>query len=152
MERGEIKTNPHESGQIFQISGKTLNIFDIRESSSSNPSLSVDMKYRIRSFDVNPNRPDWVSVATDDRSINTFDIRESSKKSKLESAHTHWIWSLRFNPFHDRLILSSGSDNRTVLYNQFQTCSDNIKKTKWSLNDTSSYDDLSQVSHSMKIR
>ena len=137
FERGEIKPNPHENNQLYQISGSNLNLWDIREKlNSSKPSLAVEMKYRIRSFDVNPNRPDWVSVACDDRSINTFDIREANKKYQLETAHTHWIWNLRFNPFHDRLILSSGSDNRAVLYNQFQTCSDNIKKTKWSLNDT----------------
>lgn len=156
FERGEIKTNPHEPNQIYQISGKSMNLYDIRgsgtsgaptitPSASAKPSFAVTTKYRIRSFDVNPNRPDWVSVACDDRSINTFDIRDA-RRFQLETAHTHWIWSLRFNPFHDRLILSSGSDNRAVLYNQFQTCSDNIKKTKWSLNDTTSYDDLSQIS------
>jgi hypothetical protein len=156
FERGEIKVNPHETSQIYQISGKNMNLYDTRinstsepptttPSSHSKPSLAVTTKYRIRSFDVNPNRPDWVSVACDDRSINTFDIRDT-RRFQLETAHTHWIWSLRFNPFHDRLILSCGSDNRAVLYNQFQTCSDNIKKTKWSLNDTTSYDDLSQIS------
>merc|ERR1711971_75388 len=151
FERGEIKTNPHDDSQIYHISGKKLNLYDTRENgtttpkNTASPSVSVTTKYRIRSFDVNPNRPDWVSVACDDRSITTFDIRDS-RRYALETAHTHWIWSLRFNPFHDRLILSSGSDNRAVSYNQFQTCSDNIKKTKWSLNDTTSYDDLSQIS------
>merc|ERR1711981_270449 len=57
---------------------------------------------------------------------------------QVDTGHTHWIWNLRYNPFHDRLLLSSGSDNRCILYNNFEASSDNIKKTKWHLSDTTS--------------
>lgn len=138
LERGELRINPHEPSQIYQIGGKHLNLYDIR---SSKLVQSCELKYRTRSFDVNPNRPDWVSVACDDRSISIFDMRQPQAPCLLDTGHTHWIWSLRYNPFHDRLMLSSGSDNRAILYHNFQTCSDNIKKTKWKLSACDSLDD-----------
>ena len=56
LERGEIKNNPHDTNQIYQCGGKNLNIFDSRDPSIS---LNISSKYRIRSFDINPNRPEW---------------------------------------------------------------------------------------------
>ena len=29
--------------------------------------------------------------------------------------HSHWIWSVRYNQFHDQLILTSSSDGQVVL-------------------------------------
>ena len=29
--------------------------------------------------------------------------------------HSHWIWSVRYNQFHDQLILTSSSDGHVVL-------------------------------------
>ena len=32
--------------------------------------------------------------------------------------HSHWLWSVRYNTFHDQLILSAGSDCRVQLHSQ----------------------------------
>jgi len=34
---------------------------------------------------------------------------------RTETSHSHWVWSVRYNSFHDQLILTSSSDNRVVL-------------------------------------
>ncbi|CAH8435189.1 unnamed protein product [Schistosoma turkestanicum] len=33
------------------------------------------------------------------------------------ASHSHWIWSVRYHPTRDQLVLSSGSDGRVCLYN-----------------------------------
>jgi len=39
-------------------------------------------------------------------------VRNVGKQAVKElSDHTHWIWSVAFNKFHDQLLLSSSSDN-----------------------------------------
>lgn len=29
--------------------------------------------------------------------------------------HSHWIWSIRYNQFHDQLVLTCSSDSRVIL-------------------------------------
>ena len=38
--------------------------------------------------------------------------------------HSHWVWSARYNQFHDQLVLSAGSDSRVVLSNMASLSSD----------------------------
>ncbi|KAL3316178.1 Protein tssc1 [Cichlidogyrus casuarinus] len=33
------------------------------------------------------------------------------------SSHQHWVWSVKFHPTRDELVLSSGGDNRICLHN-----------------------------------
>lgn len=39
-------------------------------------------------------------------------------------SHSHWVWSVRYHPTRDQLLLSSGSDSRVCLYNLSQFSSD----------------------------
>lgn len=33
--------------------------------------------------------------------------------SRME--HSHWVWNIRINRFHDQLVLTSSSDTRVIL-------------------------------------
>jgi len=33
--------------------------------------------------------------------------------SRME--HSHWVWNIRINRFHDQLVLTSSSDSRVIL-------------------------------------
>jgi EARP and GARP complex-interacting protein 1 len=34
---------------------------------------------------------------------------------RTETNHSHWVWTVRYNSFHDQLVLTCSSDNRVVL-------------------------------------
>lgn len=70
---------------------------------------------RIRSVDFNPNSQYYFASGGDDCRANFWDLRQTSKPTLYLQTHTHWIWSIRYNPFHDQLVLSAGSDARVAL-------------------------------------
>jgi len=69
----------------------------------------------IRCLDFNPNKQYYLATAGDDGQIVIWDTREASKPLHASRQHSHWVWSLRYNTFHDQLLLSAGSDSRVVL-------------------------------------
>jgi EARP and GARP complex-interacting protein 1 len=67
----------------------------------------------------------------DDRKIKIWDIRSLKTPLTTLEGHSHWIWSCKYNPFHDQLIVrypltsispqcsqtnSGGSDNLVNLW------------------------------------
>lgn len=69
----------------------------------------------IRSIDFNPNSQYYLASGGDDCRANFWDLRQTSCPALYLQTHTHWIWSIRYNPFHDQLVLSAGSDARVAL-------------------------------------
>ena len=52
----------------------------------------------------------------DDGSVRFWDVRSPGIPiAARTNDHSHWIWSLRYNQFHDQLILTSSSDGQVVL-------------------------------------
>ena len=52
----------------------------------------------------------------DDGSVRFWDVRSPGVPiAARTNDHSHWIWSLRYNQFHDQLILTSSSDGQVVL-------------------------------------
>lgn len=70
---------------------------------------------RIRTIDFNSNSQYYIASGGDDCRCNIWDLRQTSSPALYMQTHTHWIWSVRYNPFHDQLILSAGSDARVTL-------------------------------------
>lgn len=89
----------------------------IPDSSPSSICWLIDDKRcnRIRSIDFNPNSQYYLASGGDDCRANFWDLRKTSNACVHLQTHTHWIWSIRYNPFHDQLVLSAGSDARVAL-------------------------------------
>ena len=52
----------------------------------------------------------------DDGSVRFWDVRSPTTPiAARTNDHSHWIWSVRYNQFHDQLILTSSSDGQVVL-------------------------------------
>ncbi|CAG8433077.1 10706_t:CDS:2 [Diversispora eburnea] len=64
----------------------------------------------VRALDFNPNKPHQFASAGDDCKVRFWDLRNTSESIKEISDHTHWVWAIAYNRFHDQLFLSSGSD------------------------------------------
>merc|ERR1712029_1213094 len=50
----------------------------------------------------------------DDGCVSVWDTRNSGEVLLSSRQHSHWVWSTRYNSYHDQLVLSSGSDSRVV--------------------------------------
>ncbi|CAA2962678.1 TSSC1 [Olea europaea subsp. europaea] len=79
---------------------------------------------KVRSIDFNPNSQYYIASGGDDCRANFWDLRKTSTPALNLQTHTHWIWSIRYNPFHDQLVLSAGSDSRVALMRAQSVASD----------------------------
>ncbi|KAJ3023751.1 Protein tssc1 [Thoreauomyces humboldtii] len=70
----------------------------------------------VKCIDHNPNMPHNIATGGTDCAVRFWDIRNPSAPIKELSDHTHWVWSVSFNRFHDQLFLSAGSDCRVNLH------------------------------------
>lgn len=69
----------------------------------------------VRELDFNPNRQYYLATCGDDCQAKFWDIRSPATPVLILSDHSHWIWSIRYNHFHDQLVLTSSSDSRVIL-------------------------------------
>jgi len=59
-----------------------------------------------------------------DGTLKVWDVRNTAEALIVMAPHSHWVWSARYNQFHDQLVLSAGSDSRVVLSNMASLSSD----------------------------
>ncbi|KAJ2887186.1 Protein tssc1 [Coemansia asiatica] len=65
---------------------------------------------KIRTLDHNPNLPYIVATAGDDGHVRVWDTRVPTAALMEIANHSHWVYSVAFNPNHDQLLLSAGAD------------------------------------------
>jgi WD40 repeat protein len=78
--------------------------------------ISNAHKFHIRDVDFNPNKQYYVASCGDDCAVRFWDFRNPDEPLKQIECHSHWVWRVRYNLFHDQLILTSASDSRVILH------------------------------------
>lgn len=68
-----------------------------------------------RDLDFNANRQYFLSTCGDDGYMKFWDIRFPSEPALSRMEHSHWVWNIRINRFHDQLVLTSSSDSSVIL-------------------------------------
>ncbi|XP_041359477.1 EARP and GARP complex-interacting protein 1-like [Gigantopelta aegis] len=71
----------------------------------------------VRDLDFNPNKQYYLASCGDDCKVKFWDTRKTTESLMTLSEHSHWVWSVRYNQFHDQLILTSSSDSHVILNN-----------------------------------
>ncbi|PSN32600.1 Protein TSSC1 [Blattella germanica] len=66
-------------------------------------------------LDFNPNKQYFMATCGDDGYSRFWDVRNPSEPAIARADHSHWVWSIRYNHFHDQLILTSSSDSQVIL-------------------------------------
>lgn len=99
--------NPHSSSNEYLTAfNTTIQTVDAR---TGNNNITGSIKNAhcstIRDINYNPNKPLTIISAGDDRNIKIWDLRNCTEPVKVVSDHSHWIWSAKYNPFHDQLII-----------------------------------------------
>mmetsp|Transcript_24846 Transcript_24846/g.42058 ORF Transcript_24846/g.42058 Transcript_24846/m.42058 type:complete len:415 (-) Transcript_24846:93-1337(-) len=119
---GAVAWDPHRSQSCAVVSGKSeLRIIDTRKMQAATVVKGIH-RGRTRDVDFNSNKPQALLTAGDDRKIKLWDARNFSTPVKTLEGHSHWVWSAKYNPFHDQLVVSGGGDNVVNLW-RIASCS-----------------------------
>lgn len=107
--------NPHHSCNVVAAAVDTgVKAFDLR---SMQQTWHIEGAHGqlVRELDFNPNRQYFLATCGDDCQAKFWDVRSPKEPAVTLDNHSHWVWSVRFNHFHDQLVLTSSSDSRVTL-------------------------------------
>eukprot|EP00697_Spironema_sp_BW2_P005398 gnl/Spiro4/17537_TR9341_c0_g1_i1.p1 gnl/Spiro4/17537_TR9341_c0_g1~~gnl/Spiro4/17537_TR9341_c0_g1_i1.p1 ORF type:complete len:371 (-),score=55.33 gnl/Spiro4/17537_TR9341_c0_g1_i1:184-1266(-) len=107
--------DPHRPHQVGVAHDHSLKFFDLR---TCKLSVSIDQAHlpSVRDLDFNPNKHNVLASCGDDGQLKFWDLRNSREPLLNISAHRHWVWRVKYNGFHDQLVLTSSSDRRVGLW------------------------------------
>ncbi|KAG0199217.1 Protein tssc1 [Mortierella sp. GBA30] len=101
--------NPHAQ-EVVAVYGRSIQGWNL---SSLKPTFAItdSQPAMILCIDYNPNRPFQIAAGGDDCKVRIWDVRDTAVGPLMTiQDHTHWVWSVAYNRFHDQLVLTSGSD------------------------------------------
>jgi len=109
------KWYPHQGCNQFTTATEThIKTYDIR---SSEVAWQIDGAHNqlVRDLDFNMNKQYHVATCGDDGFMKIWDFRQPSGPVYSRNEHSHWVWCVRFNYFHDQLLLTASSDARVLV-------------------------------------
>lgn len=126
----------HQGNQFIALIDSDVRSYDIRDPNHYAWSIEEAHGQIVRDLDCNPNKHCHIVTSGDDGAIKIWDNRSTKEPVFVRNDHHHWydddfictssiwfhtripfrrIWGVRFNFFHDQLILSSSSDCKVLL-------------------------------------
>ncbi|XP_017842994.2 EARP-interacting protein homolog [Drosophila busckii] len=105
----------HQGHQFIVLHDTSVRAYDIRDSQHCAWSIDDAHGQMVRDLDCNPNKQCHFVTGGDDGYLKVWDCRTVKSPVFERSDHSHWVWSVRFNTFHDQLLLSSSSDCKVLL-------------------------------------
>ncbi|GBP55939.1 EARP-interacting protein [Eumeta japonica] len=120
------KWNPHQGQcQFAALQDTHVKCYDTR-SDSTKPVWSVDSAHSqlARDLDFNPNRQFQLATVGDDAALNIWDFRKGKEPIFTRTDHSHWVWTVRYNTYHEQLLLTGSSDARALLTAAASVCRD----------------------------
>eukprot|EP01035_Chromulina_nebulosa_P019304 gene19304-25165_t len=138
--------DPHSSNQYASSFSNSLHIIDTKQ---LNVSMTISNAHSstIRDIDYNPNKPLTLITASEDRTVKFWDLRHTKEPVKTLQGHYHWVWSAKYNPFHDQLLASTGCDSLVNLW-RIATCS----SAPWLENDKNDNEEQGNDPPDVKVR
>ncbi|XP_041976880.1 EARP and GARP complex-interacting protein 1 [Aricia agestis] len=117
------KWSPQGTTQFAVLQDMHIKCFDTR-TEGTKPAWSIDNAHRqlARDIDFNPNRQFQLASAGDDAALNIWDYRNGKEPIFSRTDHSHWVWSVRYNTFHEQLLLTGSSDARALLTAAASVC------------------------------
>ncbi|KAK6618734.1 hypothetical protein RUM43_013125 [Polyplax serrata] len=109
------KWNPHHNvSQVVTSNDSHVRGWDIK---TSKQCWIIENAHTqsVRDLDFNPNRQYYLATCGDDGFTKFWDIRNTTEPIISRSDHSHWVWAVRYNHFHDQLVLTSSSDSQVIL-------------------------------------
>ncbi|ANQ11193.1 Uncharacterized protein PCOAH_00054820 [Plasmodium coatneyi] len=107
--------DPHHENVLTVISDTNVYGYDVKNDVEIF-STFANHKADLSSVDFNPNIPNVIVTSSNDGYVKFWDLRFLSDAFLTVNIHSHWVTSIRFNNFHDELLLSTSSDNTVKLH------------------------------------
>lgn len=105
----------HQGNQFISLHDCSVKSYDIRDANRCAWTIEDAHSQLVRDLDCNPNKTCHIATAGDDGFMKIWDTRMTKESIYSRNDHYHWIWSIRFNTFHDQLLLTSSSDGKVLL-------------------------------------
>ncbi|XP_011296692.1 protein TSSC1 [Fopius arisanus] len=110
------KWNPHNGvNQLVTLNENNVRGWDLRCPSEEAWTILSAHSQIIRDLDFNINKQYILATCGDDGYMKFWDIRSPNEPVICRMEHSHWVWKIRINRFHDQLVLTSSSDSRVIL-------------------------------------
>uniref|UniRef100_A0A8D9F929 Protein TSSC1 n=2 Tax=Cacopsylla melanoneura TaxID=428564 RepID=A0A8D9F929_9HEMI len=110
------KWNPqNNSSQFVGVDDTNIRGWDLRTPSKCAWSIEGAHSQLIRDLDLNPNKQYIVASCGDDGKSKFWDLRSPGVPLVCRSDHSHWIWNIRYNHYHDQLVATASSDTRVLV-------------------------------------
>ena len=121
---GAIAWDPHHANEVAAAVDGSVLCFDLRLCERTHvverAVLGDDgagAGLCVRALSYNPNKPWFIATGGDDFRVRCWDLRKANGGPvKTLEGHSHWVTGVAYNPFHDQLLLSCGSDAQTNLW------------------------------------
>ncbi|KAL7732479.1 hypothetical protein ACLKA6_004436 [Drosophila palustris] len=132
----------HQGHQFLLLHDTSVRAYDVRDTQHCAWSIDDAHGQLVRDLDCNPNKQCHLVTGGDDGCLKVWDCRMVKSPVFERSDHSHWVWSVRFNTFHDQLILSSSSDCKVLL-----TCAGSVSSEALSTDSIEGSSSVPQERH-----
>ena len=108
--------DPHRPSSFTFARGDAIVGYDLR-TPSSEEAFCIPQAHGIctRDVDYNPNKPYCFLSGGDDGKIKFWDYRKAKFPLRFFRS-SHWVMKAKYNPFHDQLVVSAGTDSSVALW------------------------------------
>lgn len=119
---------PNCAHRIVAAEGCDLHVWDLRSAvvaGGARPAVTLAATHSLplQSLDWNPNVPNQLATAGEDGCFRVWDLKRASNTRSEQACllyhpqtHSHWVSSVRYNPFHDQLLVTAGTDGVVHLW------------------------------------
>jgi WD40 repeat protein len=107
-----VKWDPHHPSCMAVSWGRSLRLMDVRDSQNTTHTVIPRAhRYGVVDVDYNPNKPYVLATCGQEGLLNFWDFRSTQRPLlTARGGHSHYAWRVQYNPFHDQLVLSTGTD------------------------------------------
>ena len=112
-----VAWDPHANGDAVAVTNKNrVSILDWRVDTSIPLGMVESFACHkcgggVTDLDYNPNKPYVLATSGQDGLLKFWDLRSARRPLLVaRGGHSHWAWKVQYNPFHDQLVLSAGTD------------------------------------------
>lgn len=98
--------------------GTGLGLIDTRTKPDRGSDLKIENAHlhKVLDVDANPNKPYHVISGGKDCLAKIWDLRRPMEPMTIIAGHSHWVTNVKYNRFHDQLILTAGTDSLVNLW------------------------------------
>jgi len=121
----------HKEKLIANVIDNHIICWDTREYSSK-PAYKIENAHLapILDIDFNPNKPYACCTGGEDLNIRFWDIRKNQNYLCSFEEDSHWVLGVRYNRYHDQLVLTSSSSTYVSLWRAASCSSINTPLTR----------------------